>query len=175
MSNIDKLIKNNACVIKALAEGLTIKKITNSRSLRNRARTKISNVANIYGPQSKKVQDAIDEANRISIIATSARAAIARIKRKVAKAIASGEKPKWKWSMPKFYKYRELQNIPTEWNAKKIVLIWYSVDRQELRIFSEAPGNAYRELIGPGVYVLKTFGNNRSDYKLTRKQYDEVT
>ena len=79
--SIDQLIRKNACVIRALAEGLTIKQITNPRATAQLAGMKIMRTAYRYGPRSYQVKNAIDEANRLSVIATSARAAINRIKR----------------------------------------------------------------------------------------------
>ena len=83
------------------------------------------------------------------------------------------------WSKQPLAKYRELLNIPERWDMRKVVLIWFGEDRQELRVFSlQQDGYQTRaliELTGSGDLVELSGGRGAKwDFALTREQYDNA-
>lgn len=84
-----------------------------------------------------------------------------------------------RWSKEKHSKYRELQNVPEHWGAKKVVLIWYGQEKQELRVF-ETPGGLasemmLTELVGPGTLIDRSHAGSRWDFTLTPDQYEHAS
>ena len=84
------------------------------------------------------------------------------------------------WSKKALAPFRELQNIPTHWEASKIVLAWRNGEPRYLRVFSLLPkeqlSDVLRELTGSR--DLPELDNSRKgcwDFALTRKQYDQAT
>ena len=84
------------------------------------------------------------------------------------------------WSKKPLAPYRELQNIPPHWEMSKVVLAWQNGEPRFLRVFSLQP-NGYQtiallELTGSGdLPELSTSHDNRWDFAITRKHYDQAT
>ena len=76
---VPETLANHPDIAKALAEGYSIGDVKNGRNAARRQHTKIRAAARHYGSRSDEVQDAIGEANRVSVMLTTARAAYNRI------------------------------------------------------------------------------------------------
>ena len=83
------------------------------------------------------------------------------------------------WSKAHRDQYRELQNIPNHWGARKVVLIWFGEKFQGLRVFGDHDALAdsmMEELFGLGSQVKATSEEGgRFDFSLTREQYDHAS
>lgn len=76
---VQKRMEANAEIAKALAEGWKLSDCQNGRRAAQRMGSKIGMASYRHGPKSQEMADAIDEANRVSVMLTSARAAYNRI------------------------------------------------------------------------------------------------
>ena len=72
--------ETNADIAKALAEGYTLKDVANGRNVARRMHGKIAAAQHRHGKDSPEVLEAINEANRVSVMLTTARAAYNRIR-----------------------------------------------------------------------------------------------
>ena len=72
-------LEDHPDIAKALAEGFTLKQCENGRHVARRMAMKIQAAQRRHGPRSDEAQAAIDEANRVSVMLTTARAAYNRI------------------------------------------------------------------------------------------------
>ena len=83
-----------------------------------------------------------------------------------------------RWSKKPFAPFRELQNIPADWEMRKVVLAWRDGEPQYLRVFSSQQEGyqtkALIELTGSGDLEELGFYNNRWDFAITREQYDRA-
>lgn len=193
-------VEDHPDIAKALAEGWTLADCQNGRNAAQRMRSKIQNAGYRYGKSSPQVQEAIDEANRVSAMLTTARAAYNRIDHpelyglparppetpsKAVESAMVAETPEaptepsgWRavWSKEPYDKYRELQNIPDHWELRKVVLIWFGDGSQRLRVFSLQRGGyqtkALIELTGNGDLLEVNAREGRWDFVLTREEYD---
>ena len=75
-----KQLEEQPDIAKALAEGFKLADCENGREANMRMQMKIGEASDQYGPKSPEVQAAIDEANRVSVMLTTARAAYNRLK-----------------------------------------------------------------------------------------------
>ena len=85
--------------------------------------------------------------------------------------------PEWSpiWNKPAFLKFRELTNIPPEWRARKVVLIWRGEERQELRVFADNPNAAMIGLFGDAIgWASLGSKRDRHNFKISREQYAAV-
>ena len=88
---------------------------------------------------------------------------------------------KWQpvWSKAKYDKYRELQNIPAKCDVRKVVLIWYGKQRQELRVFGVNPNCILKSLLGSKVVTadvrVKDLKFDMIDYIFNLKQYERAS
>ena len=178
-------------IAKALREGWKLADCQNGRNASQRMGSKIGIASHRYGPKSQEVADAIAEANRVSVMLTSARAAYNRILRypppeSSAASVEVKETPPpetdaWRPQWSKSYQepYRELQNIPEHWGLNKVVLIWFSGEDQRLRVFSRGDRGfnevVLEELTGSEELPLRNKRKDRWDYDLTPDQYDRAT
>ena len=86
----------------------------------------------------------------------------------------------WKpeWSKKQYDKYRELQNIPSEWgDVDKIVLIWMRGKDASMRIFAASREHVQRVwdgLFGDGTIKGLTHTGQRWDFPISRKMYDQT-
>ena len=102
--------------------------------------------------------------------------------KEIAKLKSIGPKSKqWVpvWSKSKHDKYRELQNIPTKCDVKKVVLIWYGAARlPELRIFGFNPHCILKTLLGTNVNIsdipVITIGS-KNDYRITHSEHNRIS
>ena len=76
---VPETLASHPAIAKALAEGYSIGDVKNGRNAARRQHTKIRAAARHHGSRSPEVQAAIDEANRVSVMLTSARAAYNRL------------------------------------------------------------------------------------------------
>ena len=72
-------LEDHPDIAKALAEGWTLKDCENGRNAARRMYGKIAAAQHHHGKDSPEAQAAIDEANRVSVMLTTARAAYNRI------------------------------------------------------------------------------------------------
>ena len=72
-------LEDHPDIAKALAEGWTIKDVANGRNAARRMAGKIAAAQHHHGKDSSEAQEAIWEANRVSVLLTSARAAYNRL------------------------------------------------------------------------------------------------
>ena len=72
-------LSDSELVAAAVREGFTLEQIDDPRFGANRARAAIGNAQYRFGPDSPEGQAAIDEANRVSVLLTNARAARRRM------------------------------------------------------------------------------------------------
>ena len=75
------ILSDEDAVAAAVREGFTVEQIDDPRFGANRARTAIGIAQYRFGPDSPEGQAAIDEANRVSVLLTNARAARRRLNR----------------------------------------------------------------------------------------------
>ena len=188
-------------IAKALAEGYKLKDCQNGRNAARRMGARVMVARFRHGPRSPQVAAAIAEANRVSVMLTTARAAYNRLAHPewygvppppekankavvtapVSKATETLERPvAWRpvWSKTPYAKYRELQNIPNHWEMRKVVLIHFSDDNLRLRVFS-LQRNGYQtialmELAGSGDLTELNYREGRYDFALTREQYNKA-
>ena len=76
---VPTLLIDHPDIAEALAEGWTLKDVENGRNAARRMHGKIAAAQHRHGKDSPEVQTAIDEANRVSVMLTTARAAYNRI------------------------------------------------------------------------------------------------
>ena len=95
-------IQNDPDIGKAMGEGYTLKQIINPMGIHRRCGARIGMAAYRYGPRSKQVRDAIDEANRVSVMLTSARAAYNRLMQepKVRAVVDAPDRRLWRSNHP---------------------------------------------------------------------------
>ena len=171
-------------IAKALGEGWKLADCRSGRRASRRMGARIGIAAFRHGPRSPEVAAAIAEANRVSAMLTSARAAHNRILRypppepPAPARKADAWRPRW--TKKPFAKYRELKNIPVHWRLRKVVLIWFGANDQRLRVFAHISQGfnehvALRELAGVEELPLRTTREARWDYSLTRDQYDRAS
>ena len=89
------------------------------------------------------------------------------------------EPKKWvpEWSATKFYKFRNLLNIPEHWKSKKVVLIWRGPDVQDLRVFTDSKESANSVVVAlTGVPTEPNkLTSGKFDYRITKEQYDTAS
>ena len=86
-------------------------------------------------------------------------------------------KDAWKpsWHKPYGAECREMETIPAEWGASKVVLIWRSEKEQDVRIFAsseQAMQRTWKGLFGGGVLPSALMKEDHWEFRITRTQYD---
>lgn len=176
---------NDPEIAMAVEAGYSLKDIINPRRVRMRMGAKIGMAQYRYGPAAPEVNEAIEEANRVSVMVTTARASYNRILRDGPpedlenledEAPLEPDEPDWDpvWSAKPFATYRELQNIPEHWGVRKVVLIWRGEGEQSLRLFVHHPEfdrAVLSELTGTEDLPVRRHSGDRWDYDLRRDQY----
>ena len=181
---MERIMIADPSIAKALKEGWRFTDCQNGRRAARNMGSKIMAASYRYGPKSEEVATAIAEANRVSVMLTSARSSYNRIMRDTPLEVertqeAAEPSAEWVpvWSKEPFAMYRELQNIPEHWELTKVVLIWNGEDQQTLRVFGDwrgFPPVALEELVGEPDLILLNNREGRWDYSLTRELYDQA-
>ena len=88
--------------------------------------------------------------------------------------------PDWKplWNKPAQSKFRELKNIPSSWDATKVVLIFRGDSRQEMRVFAPdlvAAKSVVHALTGSDPVENIKIAGARHDFVISRRQHDKAS